>query len=80
MHPIFRFPKLPIGRESEFLDMNPFSGIGIVAPPRNSWHHLKSASSLEKKKSYRQFWVVFQNAREDSFFSSDGTPPETVNG
>jgi len=24
-------PKLPIGRESEFRDMNPFSGIGIVS-------------------------------------------------
>jgi len=24
--------KLPIGRESEFRDMNQFSGIGIVSP------------------------------------------------
>jgi hypothetical protein len=29
--PIFLAAKLPIGREPEFRDMNPFSGIGVVS-------------------------------------------------
>ena len=39
--------KLPTARESEFRDMNQFSGIGIVS---------LEFRVLENKECYRQFW------------------------